>query len=377
MVQLQSLLGHFVFALLATVVQPLLPAIQQKYDLSIFQSSLIPTTYTVFMTLTNIAVGIGVSKFGVRKPYFGALGLGVIASILIGFAGSYPVLLGSFALLGVSVGTAFTTLSTAYAHLPTKYKNFGLFHGAFGVGGMAAPLILAVVLSFGLGYESIFGVFVVLLILSIGLLVQNRAFEHRSAEALSLHGLGKAVLRPVFFLGILGMGMYAGAETGSIVFSGNLQGRFYGLELAQNSFLLSLFWVGFTLSRFATDPLLDRLGLRWILVFSAWGAALVLLLWVLGFGFWIFPLSGLFMGPVFPAIQKFVNDQLPDEEKGLFNGAAYGSLGLFISGTLPIMGSRAEVGITSAYVVSIGMFGVLGIIGFVLGQRQFSQSKTP
>ena len=366
LLQAHLLLGHFIFALFATTLQPMLPAIQQDLGLTIFQSSSIPTLMTGVLAVTNITVGVFIGKTGIRTMYGISGIIALLASPLGFFSRSFPGLLLGFMLFGMAIGAAFTSLATMYSHIPREKQNFGMFHAAFGLGGIISPLILNGAMNTPMGYRGVFLLYFFLALVNLLILLVNKEMKSESYTSSSpeLLPASKIFKNPLIVYGVLMMGVYAAGEIGTVTYAGNFNISGYSLTLQQNSLLLSLFWIFFTLSRLFTDPMLRRWNIQGVGLYAGLGGSLLIGLWVGGFGSWIFPGLGLILGPVFPAVQKYATQKLNPESRGLFNGAAYGALGIVTSLTLPVMGSISEVSLHGSFLVPVILFLFLGILGF-------------
>lgn len=351
-VQFLVLGAQFIFALAANTIQPLLPTIQEELGLSIFASSALPTIYTVSLAFTNLAVGFFIGKLGIKRMILGAGILGVLASLLAFLSPSFAVLTLAYIAYGFAIGSAFTSLTTLYSHLPERYRDFGLYHAFFGIGGIVAPLITGFVQNRGLDFHLIFLVYLILMFVSFLVFLLFPGLENRKYQNGSMGSMVKTLLGPLLIMGIAVMGTYAAAEIGIVTYAGNQHIGTYSTTPAQASLVLSGFWVVFTLSRFITDPLARRFGTKTLVLACVGIAFLALIGWILGAGVWTFLVIGLALGPIFPAMQKFINNHLPDEKKGLFNGGTYASLGAITSLVLPLMGSLGEGGIQRAFIPS-------------------------
>jgi fucose permease len=102
---------------------------------------------------------------------------------------------------------------------------------------------------------------------------------------------------------------------------------FYGLNEISAGYILSGFWLAFSISRFFSEHLAKRFGgLRFLALCGVMSLGVVIL-WSVEAGAWMYVLAGLTFGPVFPVLQKWVNRQLEPEKRGLFNGMTYAFTG--------------------------------------------------
>lgn len=366
LVQMTIVLGQFVFSLLANTLQPMLPAVQEALGLTLLEASFLPTIMTVTLTVTNLAVGIFIGKAGIKTIMIASGVLGIAASLFVAAGESLAGLIAAYIVFGMTMGSAFTSLTTMYTHLPERYRDFGLYHAFYGLGGIVAPVILGLVLGSGRSYRVLFWVYIVLLAVFAVFLFFTKVISNQRYPGVAFAEIGAAFRSPVILLGIAVLGCYAASEIGVTTYAGNMHINAFGLDAANASFLLSLFWILFTASRAVTDPAVRRFGIRTMGWIAGVGAFVSLAVWMTGLTIAAFPLIGLFMGPIFPIYQKYVNDHLAPGMRGIFNGALYASVGAFTTLALPVMGAaggiRAEFAFLAPAVLTIAMIMLIPIL---------------
>jgi fucose permease len=74
-------------------------------------------------------------------------------------------------------------------------------------------------------------------------------------------------------------------------------------------------------------------------------------------------LLGLFLGPIFPTMQKFGTQHLASEEKGLFNAGIYAADGLFITLLTPVMTELGSIQIQFIFIPTL--ISAVLILGFL------------
>jgi MFS family permease len=290
---------------------------------------------------------------GIKRILLIGIFAGAVASIVAFFSPSFALLTIAYIAYGFAIGAAFTSLTTLYSHLPEKYRDFGLFHAFFGIGGIIAPLITGFVQDRGMDFHLIFMLYAILMLASFFVFLWAPGIENRTYKNGNMGAMMKTLLGPLLIMGIAVMGTYAATEIGIVTYAGNQHISTYQTSPAQASWVLSGFWVLFTFARVITDPLARRFGTQKLVMAMVALALVALIGWIFGAGLWTFLIIGLALGPIFPAMQKFINNHLPDEKKGLFNGGTYASLGAITSLVLPLMGSLGEGGIQRAFIPSV------------------------
>lgn len=363
--------AHFFFSLIVNSFQPLLPVVQRTFGISIAQSAALPTVISLAITIFTLIIGILINRIGRKKAFMLSLILPIPGCLIIAFSPSFALFVTGYAIVGLAIGGGFTTGTTIYAGLPRQ--NFGLYHASFGLGGMASPLVLDLWIGWGLDFRLLYLFYLLLFLASAIILlfikVPNPAPDTASASASeNTGGSGKNhINRGLFASGVAFLASYAIVEVGSSTWASNMIIDGYGLPSA--SFILSGFWLLFTLSRLVSDWLARRLGPMRAIQILMTLSFFILLLWMLMLSPWIFILLGLSFGPVFSIAQKHFNSLLPDRQRGLFNGMTYAGNGTGIMLVVPIMGSLGNMNIALAFIPAL----LIAVLALFLSKSKYIQ----
>ncbi|MEA1973236.1 MAG: MFS transporter [Candidatus Cloacimonadota bacterium] len=325
----------------AVSIPALIPTFQYQFGLSISQSALIPIISTVGGFLTNIILSFTASRIGLKKLNLLFLLSGLVGTAILAFSNDIFSFFVGIVINGIAIVVGLTNSSNIFAHLKKENQNYGFYHACFGIGGIIAPAIISVLLHQKYSYQYLFGFVFILyfftfLIVAFSKIIQNTKYDFiKFTEAVSV--LKKKYVSIV----ILIMVIYAGAEQGSLTWSGNLFADGFGFTKGKASLILSIFWVAFTFGRFVTFYAEKYIGqLRTVYIFTI---ATILFLVLLIFSQCSFFFIGiaLSMSVVFPILQKYTAQRLTPKEVSLFNGLLYAAVnigGVIISGSMGLIG---------------------------------------
>jgi FSR family fosmidomycin resistance protein-like MFS transporter len=138
-------LAHIMQHIYTFVLPPLLPIFKTAYDLSYFQTGLLPTMLSVGLT-TQLVMGIFSDRIG-KRVVFVSLGL-ISTAVLVGVIGltdNYPMLVAVTLLIGAAASAyhpAGTTLITEYYSDSSRGKVLGLHSIGDSLGPGISPILI-------------------------------------------------------------------------------------------------------------------------------------------------------------------------------------------------------------------------------------------
>ncbi len=236
-------------------------------------------------------------------------------------------------------------------------RAMNLLHVAFGVGALAAPVVVGTLVEAGVPWQAIaVGTGVVVSLLAIAYAVvpmpsgrQTAAAEGTPGSATSGGRGGRGVLAgPLLLLGIA-IATYVASEVGV---SSWLVRFLEPAPLTTATLALSLYWAGLTVGRLVSSAIADRFDHRRFTIACVTSLAVLIAVAVLvpslPLSIVAFAVAGVASGPVFPMILAIGGDHHPDR-----SAAVGGSLaGMAIIGSTvypPLMGFLSvTVGLTFA-----------------------------
>lgn len=240
---------------------------------------------------TNIGVLIAMlfsvplaAKLGKLWLFAGAVfGISLMLAF-IGAAGSAPMLIAGYALVGFAFGALDTTASSIVADLhrgPRAPMMMGILHAAYGTGGILAPIWMTSALEAGATWRAVLFVLsgAMLIAFAACAFVFGRAKDVLPKKAAPDDRLTASALRafaqkPGNVTIMLCAACYCAHQVSIYLWISRVIGEGYG-NVAMGAAALSLFWVGTVLSRLLV-PLL-RVNTVHYVRFCMPGAAVILL----------------------------------------------------------------------------------------------------
>jgi FSR family fosmidomycin resistance protein-like MFS transporter len=338
-------LSHLLNDAIQSLIPATYPLVKEAFHLNFVQVGLITLAFQLTASLLQPLVGLATD----RRPMPYSLAIGMCVSlaglVLLSVAGTYPVLLGAVALVGVG-SSIFHPESSRVAHLAAgNRRGFAqsIFQVGGNTGGALGPLAAALVLG-ARGHTGAIW-FAPLALVAIVILSRVGAwYRHtgrgRATAAAQAHRLAPEPLLPrgrvrlsvaVLLVLIFSKFFYLASMTSYYTFY--LIDRF-SLTVRQAQIQLFLFQLAVAVGTLVGGQLGDRYGRKYVIWVSILGAApLTLLMPHVGQGATtaLAVAIGLVLSSAFPAILVYAQELLPGRLgliSGLFYGFAFGMGGV-------------------------------------------------
>jgi FSR family fosmidomycin resistance protein-like MFS transporter len=333
-------LGHMLNDIMQSLLSSLYPIFKENYDLDFVQIGLLTLTFQVTASLLQPVVGMVTDRWpmpyslpvGMASTFFGLL--------ILGSAGSYPVLLAAAAMIGIG-SSVFHPEASRVARLASGGRH-GLAQSLFQVGGTfgssVGPLIAAFVV-LPLGQHSVSWLSVIALG-GMALLTQVGRWYSAQHRIAGRAPVSRALPLPrSLVMRTLGVLVLLTATKNVYMASIGSYFTFYtierfGLTTQQSQLMLFLFLGSSAVGTILGGPIGDRFGPRFMIWFSVLGVIPFALMLPFATLFWTGVLSvviGLIFASAFPAIVVFAQQLVPGRVGmigGLFFGFAFGAGGL-------------------------------------------------
>jgi fucose permease len=230
MLKTLPILLAFLLMGVADAMGPMSDAVKKEYAVSNFMSTLVPFFVFIAFAVFSVPGGLLAARMGKKKLLLLGLGLNVLALLVLWVqAPSFAVLLGCIFLLGV--GTTFLQVAgnpiMRDVSAPGAYsRNLSLAQGIKGLGSTTSTFLVTAVAGLavfkGMGWRSSFPLFCLLMAVAFIAVLFLKVTETKPDVPPSIGSSLGLLKEPVFFLAVLGIFLYVGAEAsmGRFLFPG-------------------------------------------------------------------------------------------------------------------------------------------------------------
>jgi len=300
------LCGYLFTGSLATLFPSIMPALIQGFGLKLAVVALIFPANSAGTLIGGVLTGIWSDRVG-RKPFFcgSALlsGVGLMGAFS---AHHWPLFVASYLLIGVAQGALSNSINALVldlSALSNRGKALNSLHGLYSLGATVSPFIIRAALGSTMNWRSVlFGAAVIWLALSLAAI----GFRYPAPRI-------RSVQRRAFQAGLLTNSLFAMLFVIAFLYNGvawSLLGwvketlQRAGAHPAFASGMISLFYLGLTVGRFACATFSERLGYGKTLLLCAVGTTLAYPIATFGAQAWwiacgVF-LNGLFLSGLYP-----------------------------------------------------------------------------
>jgi FSR family fosmidomycin resistance protein-like MFS transporter len=365
---------HLLNDMVQSLIPALYPILKNTFHLDFGQIGIITLANQATASLLQPVVGYYTDRN--PKPYSLAFGMGstLIGLLLLAFAGSYPMLLVSVALVGLG-SAVFHPESSRVARLASGGR-FGLAQSLFQVGGNAGssigPLAAAFVVLPGgqrsVAWFSSAALLGIILLTKIGQWYKGKAaVRHRKAHT-EAHASGLSrgkIAGAVAILLALIFSKYFYLASISSYYTFYLISKF-GVPVQRAQVLLFVFLAAVAAGTIIGGPVGDKIGRKYVIWWSILGVLPFTLVLPYANLFWTAVLTvfiGMVLASAFSAILVYAQELMPGNVgmiSGLFFGFAFGmgGLGAALLGHLADATSIEHVYKLCAFLPAIGLLTV-------------------
>lgn len=207
---------HLLVAADGNAVVPLIPTYTTRFGLSVFDAGLLVGAPALAMLVLSLPVGLLSDRVGARVVTIAASALLTVSALGQALAGSYGVLLASWALFGITSAIIYTAAPAWLAAAAPPHRRVAVLGGVAtfaGLGLMVGPAF-AGLLSEHFGSGSPFLVVAVAAaVVTVGLILQPPS---RAAAVAPIAGSLRALLRERHGASVLGLMFFVGALGGAV-----------------------------------------------------------------------------------------------------------------------------------------------------------------
>lgn len=351
----------FASSLYINSISPLMTNFQDIFNISISQSSALPFTNTLGNIIFATLAGFLISKVGLRNSLFNAFSFLIISIIIFITSNNYIGLVLAMFFVGGGMGQLFSVTVSMYDHLDKNLQNYGLFHAFFGIGGIVGPALVSLFLKYNLSYKYLFGIYLIILITLFAIIYLRNLVENVKYESFSFKEGVTLIKKRLVLVSLIMLTIYAGLEIGSVTWAANLFRNYFGYSKENSALFISAFWFAFTFGRIITDKIYNALKEK-TSFYIPLITSLVLFLIIFFKIPYFFILFGLFLGPIFPATQKYLNSHLSHRDVGLVSGLVFAGSGVGSMIITTTMGVIADKSLFISYLLPVIFLLVISLI---------------
>jgi len=295
--------GFILLGMAVTVPGVTWPSVAESFDRSLAELGYVTLLFGGGYTVSSFLSGRLSAKRGIGPLLIAAAITGMIALAVLSASATWPIFLLATGLLGVGGGLIDATTNT-YVAIRHGARAMGLIHGVFGIGAIAGPLLVTVLLQVGFSWRVAFALLALGQALYVaGLWKFARDIETHSEPSQSRHRT--SLLRsPILIWSLVVFFVYAGVGAGAGAWAFTYLTEELGISDGIGGLVVATYWSGFTASRLLLGVIGERFRPDAVLRWSAGStAAAFMVLWWSPEP-WIGAVSLIFAGfahgPVFP-----------------------------------------------------------------------------
>ncbi|TAE31099.1 MAG: MFS transporter [Cytophagales bacterium] len=367
-VKLSLLLNYFVFAILLNSVGTVILQVQNNYGVSATSASVLEAFKDLTIAVVSFAVASYATRIGYKRAMLVALGIVTVACLFMPLVPSFwttkllfAAVGASFALIKVSV---FATIGLVSPSTDEHASFMNFLESFFMVGILSGNFLFSAFVddqnpqstAWLLVYYVLAGLSLLALLLLATTPLDESSVKHETAKSFAddLADMLKLIARPVVLVFIISAFVYVLLEQGIMSWLPTFNNKILKLPTSLSIQMASILAASTALGRFLAGVLLRRITWYWLLMIClvlAAGLVLVALPLansvdstpVTGWGnaplaAFVFPLIGLFIAPIYPAINSAILSSLPLRQHGPMAGlivvfsALGGTTGSIITG---------------------------------------------
>ena len=363
--------AHLLNDLIQAIIPSVYPILKQSYHLSFSQIGLITFAFQLSASLLQPFVGYYTDKH--PKPFSQIYGMlfSLSGIVSLSFANNFYWILGSVVLIGIG-SSIFHPESARISNMASGGKR-GLAQSIFQVGGnfgtALAPLLVALIVVPNSQKYILW--FVIAAVIALGI-ISKIAFWYRDHLVLKnnkiptfidFHNLSKTKVKITFvILLVVIFSKFFYTASLSTYYTFYLIDKFH-LSIKQAQFHMFIYLIAYALGTIMGGPLGDKIGRKYVIWLSVFGAAPFALLLPYVNLFWTDVLMitiGIIMSSAFPAMIVYAQELVPKKlgmVSGLFYGFAFGmaAIGSALLGKLADITSIQYVYHVCSYLPLIGI----------------------
>lgn len=367
--------AHLINDLIQAIIPSMYPILKESFHLSFTQIGLITFAFQFSASIFQPFVGYYTDKH--PKPFSQIYGMlfSLAGIVSISFADNFYWIIVSVILIGIG-SSIFHPESARISNLASGGKR-GLAQSIFQVGGnfgtALGPLLVALIVAPNSQKYILW--FVIAAVIGLGILSKiafwyrdHLIFKHKNTPFIDFHNLPKRKVK--IAIGILLVVIFS-----KFFYTASLSSYYqfyiidkFHLSIKQAQFHMFIYLLAYALGTILGGPLGDRIGRKYVIWLSVFGATPFALLLPYVDLFWtdvLMVVIGIIISSAFPAILVYAQELVPKKLgmiSGLFYGFAFG-MGALGSALLGVLADHTSIG----YVYHVCSYlPIIGVICYFL-----------
>jgi fucose permease len=295
--------GFVLLGMAVTVPGVTWPSVAESFDRSLAELGYVTLLFGGGYTVSSFLSGRLSAKRGIGPLLIAAAMTGMVALAALSVSATWPMFLIATGLLGVGGGLVDSATNT-YVAIRRGARAMGLIHGVFGIGAIAGPLLVTVLLQAGLSWRLAFALLAIgqgVYVAGLWSLARNQDAHSAANENSHRTGLLRS---PVLVWSLIVFFVYSGLGGGAGAWAFTYLTEERGIADGVGGLIVAAYWGGFTASRLLLGALGDRFQPDTVLRWSAASTAIAFaVLWwspTIWLGAVALVFAGFAHGPVFP-----------------------------------------------------------------------------
>lgn len=290
---------YVAFGLVTSVIGVIIDKFQSQYNVSLQVAALLPFAFYLSYGLFSIPFGIQMDRIGAKAILVTGMILMALGCLLLYLSTNYVLVIAMIFLAGVGV-TAIQTAGNPFIReldKPARYTaNLTIIIGVNALGCAFSPLLVPLVQSNGLPWNSVYLIFSIFTFILLLLLLTTKIPKVKllEEEKINIKAIGSLLKEPVIISYTLAIFFYVGAEVGTssyiVIFMAKVHG--FGSEISlfdkgtfmylafpsASALIVGLFWLLQAIGRLFIGQLIKVVRPRTIFIIHSAGTCIVLLI---------------------------------------------------------------------------------------------------
>lgn len=340
--------GFLIFGFSENVKGPAVPRMQADFSLSELQVGLMLALNSLAYLIACFYTAAVARKIGLKAALIICLVGMAVSGAGICFSPNYAALVASYFVMYLGNGMLEITLGVMAATIFTKNTGtmMNLAHFFYGASSIFAPLLSTGLMKARFGSQMLGWRYMYLIVLAWSIIPVIPALMGklvRNTENTTVVGYKAFLKNPSSWLIMLILSFGVTCETGIGGWLANFVEKAYGYNESSAAFVLTAFFICFTLARLLLGPIIDKIGfVRSLLIFTAFSGIMIVAGVLFGkSGIPLLAAAGIGIAPIYPTVMALLAKLFADNIDSAM------TVTLTVMGIVIVLGNLALGGIVN------------------------------